>query len=111
VIATDEPTFSIQAQRVGDTVELVASGEVDLSSAPELRDAILTAVGGGNATIVLDLERVSYLDSSGIHAIYDGISAAQQAGVVFVVAHPARHVMRVLEISLVTDVIEVRDPR
>jgi anti-anti-sigma factor len=46
------------------------SGEVDLSNAERIGEAILSAVPNQALSLILDLTAVDYLDSSGIQLIY-----------------------------------------
>ena len=48
--------FSVHDETVDDVTQVVAvAGEVDLYSAPELKEHILTAIEGGKTRIVVDL--------------------------------------------------------
>lgn len=50
-------------------VVVVVDGELDLCAAPEFEQS-LAAAGASNATaIVVDLERVSFMDSAGVHVL------------------------------------------
>jgi len=86
---------------------VVVSGEVDLSTAREFRDALLDAVARAAADIVVDMRDVGYLDSTGVHALLDAAEAARGADVALRVAHPQTAVRRVLELSGVTDVVHI----
>jgi anti-sigma B factor antagonist len=76
--------MSSQLQSVAVTVDAVhehrvrvsVCGELDLSTAPKLADVLRHQVGLGH-DVLLDLSAVSFIDSSGLHAI---ISAARAAG-------------------------------
>ena len=46
------------------------SGEIDMSNAEELREALTGAIPNGAHALVLDLSAINYLDSAGIHLIY-----------------------------------------
>ena len=52
---------------VGSTV--VLCGEVDISTAPMMEKAMFDCIDQGNETLVVDFERVTYFDSSGIQAL------------------------------------------
>jgi anti-sigma B factor antagonist len=54
----------------GDVVLANVSGEVDLSNATQIFDAIGERTANTALGVVLDLSRVDYLDSAGIHLIY-----------------------------------------
>ncbi|MGZ4238832.1 MAG: STAS domain-containing protein [Solirubrobacteraceae bacterium] len=54
----------------GQVVVAKVTGEVDLSNATQLCDAIGEATDNTALGVVLDLVAVDYLDSAGIHLIY-----------------------------------------
>ncbi len=58
--------FDLREQVIVSTV----TGEVDLSNAAQICDAIGEATPNTALGAVLDLSRVDYLDSAGIHLIY-----------------------------------------
>lgn len=58
--------FDLREQVIVSTV----TGEVDLSNAEQICDAIGEATPNTALGAVLDLSRVDYLDSAGIHLIY-----------------------------------------
>ena len=49
----------------GSTVVEVA-GEIDVQSAPELRDCLHQTIDAGSRQLVLDLRQVEFIDSMGI---------------------------------------------
>jgi len=55
----------------GDVVVARVSGEIDLSNAGDVGDAIGRRLTNEALGLVLDLTDVDYLDSSGIHLIYE----------------------------------------
>ena len=54
----------------GQVVVATATGEVDLSNARQIYDAVGDATPNAALGVVLDLSRVDYLDSAGIHLVY-----------------------------------------
>jgi anti-anti-sigma factor len=73
-------------------------GELDLSSAPTLTDALGELETNGS--IVLDLQELTFIDSSGIHAIFTQAVAREGQ---LVLANPSEEVVRTLEIMGITD--------
>jgi anti-anti-sigma factor len=61
--------LSIRRWEVDGTRQLAVSGELDLAAAPELRDACSVPAQPDQHTVVLDLAGVTFIDSSGIHAL------------------------------------------
>jgi anti-sigma B factor antagonist len=48
---------------------LQAAGELDIASAPGLEHTLLHALESGASSIVLDLMRVSFIDSAGLQVL------------------------------------------
>lgn len=64
--------LQISAAWRGTQLILRVSGELDLCSAPYLRQALDEAAAQTPARVLLDLEGVSFIDVAGIRAILDG---------------------------------------
>jgi anti-anti-sigma factor len=63
--ATTEAAFSCAVQRRGQTSEIMLEGELDLAAKPLLDDAIASALETGPVdTVIVDLTRVSFADST-----------------------------------------------
>ena len=60
----------VQFDLRGDVVVAKVTGEIDLSNASQLCDAIGEGTANTALGVVLDLSAVDYLDSAGIHLIY-----------------------------------------
>jgi anti-sigma B factor antagonist len=74
------------------------SGEVDLSSASEVRRLILEHVAAGAATLV-NLAAVTYIDSSGIACLVEGHQAAKRKGSRFGLLQISEPVLSVLALA------------
>ena len=55
-------------------------GEIDLDSAPALREQLTALVDGGAGTVVADLTNTSFIDSTGLAALVAGNNRAKAAG-------------------------------
>ena len=90
-------------------VLVTVSGEVDMDTAAELEDTLLTAAGHASRTLplVLDLGGVGFLGSAGINAMITCHHRCSADGTSFVVAAPPRSVARVLRITAVDTVLTV----
>lgn len=80
-----------------------ATGEVDVSNASELRDALDAQLERGVQRIEVDLAEVPYIDSTGIGVLVAFAHKAQEAGVACAVRNPQRNVLRVLKMLDVLD--------
>jgi anti-sigma B factor antagonist len=59
-------------QEAGRTIIEVA-GEIDVYTAPKLRDRIADLVASGHHDLVIDLEGVEFLDSTGLGVLVGGL--------------------------------------
>lgn len=59
---------------------LEVQGEVDLYTSSQLRDGILRLTEEGENRIVIDLNNVSFMDSSGLGVLVAGLKRARERG-------------------------------
>lgn len=95
--------LSITTEKTQDRgLVVVAVGEVDVSCASELRDAIDAAFAGDAKAVTVDLAQVPYIDSTGIGVLVGAAHRAQELGKGFAAVNPQRNVRRVLDLLRVT---------
>ncbi|MFD4639225.1 STAS domain-containing protein [Lentzea sp. NPDC058436] len=75
---------------------LAVSGEVDMVSAPSLREALVNGLGDGG-TFVVDMTGVTFLGSAGLAVLVEAAKLAQQQDATLKVVATARAVTRPLE--------------
>jgi len=81
-------------------VRLELAGEVDMMVSAELTSAQLREIRDPVvAGLVVDLNQVTFLDSTGIAALVTGMRAARERGIPFTVTNPHRMVRTVLEVT------------
>jgi anti-sigma B factor antagonist len=83
---TDPAGLNILVREQGTTTVIELRGEWDLAGLPPMRQAISTALGGVPDCLVLDLSRLGFIDSSGLHATIEFTerSAAQNTRLVII---------------------------
>jgi anti-anti-sigma factor len=95
---TEHPNVTIGVQN--GVVVAGLSGEIDLSNAAEITDALLGGVPNEALGLVIDLSEVSYLDSAGVRMLAElDHRLGWRAQVLRVVAPEASRSRRVLEIA------------
>jgi anti-anti-sigma factor len=86
-------------------------GEIDGSNAAELRLALSERLPSASAGLILDLSRVTYLDSSGIHLLFElgrRLAARRQSLRLVVPANaPMRRVLELCAVEAVAPMDEV----
>ena len=89
-----------------DGVPVVAAPEeIDITNAPELRSALLEAAAHGHRTLVADLSRTQFCDSSGLHTLLAAHKRATAAGGDMLLVLPGNAVLRVFTITGVDRII------
>jgi anti-sigma B factor antagonist len=88
---------------------LSITGEVDVYSAPRLREKLVELVSQGHRQIVADLEKVDFLDSTGLGVLVGGLKRLRSHdGDLTLVCTQAR-ILKVFEITGLTTVFRVSD--
>jgi anti-sigma B factor antagonist len=102
--ATLELTVS---EHEGDTV-LRAAGELDVNTAPELREQLARLINDGVRRIVVDLTDVSFVDSTALSVLVSALKRLRQADGDLALASPNPSVRRVFEITGLTRLFPIR---
>lgn len=82
------------------------SGELDLSFSPEARRQILACVEDGGLVLV-ELAEVTYIDSSGIASLVEGLQAAKQRQLEFGLVNVSKSAMQVLRIARLDSIFAI----
>lgn len=84
-------------------------GELDIASAPQLEEQLSVAEAAGNSSLIVDLNRLDFIDSTGLSSLVRSSKRMEQAGVSFaLVCQPDRiEVHRVLEILGFDEVFKI----
>jgi anti-sigma B factor antagonist len=80
------------------TVLVVVEGEVDLCAAQEFEESLARAGASDAPSIVLDLDRVSFMDSAGVHVLLQ-FSISQQGRHRLTLTRGSPQVQRLLEVT------------
>ena len=102
--------LSITTVEEGEARRVLVVGEVDVSCADELRQAIDAQLGELSAgELVIDIAEVPYIDSTGIGVLVGAAHRAGEKGVTLAVARPQRNVARVLGLLGVQADLNIRE--
>jgi len=107
-------SMSYDVRRVGDVTILDIVGRIDISTArgsdtapKRLREVIRELAERGQTSIVLNLNYVTYIDSSGIGELVAAITTLRNRGGDLKVIHPNTVVQHVLALTRLENVVEV----
>jgi anti-anti-sigma factor len=89
------------------TAVVTAAGEIDLTNAEWLRDALLSALNAGASGLVVDLTATTFIDSAGVTALVRASRRASASDAVLRLAVTAPAVLRVLNLVGIDQLISV----
>jgi anti-sigma B factor antagonist len=79
-------------------IVIALDGEIDLETAPAVRKALLDHLKKGK-NLLIDLAQVSYIDSSGIASLVEGLQMARKQGHDLALVAVSQRAHRVLELA------------
>jgi anti-sigma B factor antagonist len=101
--------FDITVAEQGDWTVVSVSGEVDVATAPRLREEIVRAVSQGATQILVDLEAVDFLDSMGLGVLVGALKRVKSHGGEMAIVCTNERLLRIFEITGLQQVFDVRD--
>ena len=101
--------MEIESKERSGVVVLSINGEIDLYNAPELKEAIQSLVDEKKIKVVVNLDRVSYVDSSGIGALISSFSNLKKQGGSLRICNVAGSVRKVFELTKLTAFFHIDD--
>jgi len=101
--------FRIEEQVDAVPPVIAVSGEIDVATAPQLRECLHRVIAQGESTIVLDLLEVTFLDSTALGVLVGGLKRCRELGgdLHIVVADP--RIVKIFEITGLTNVFTIVD--
>ncbi len=66
-------SLKFHTEQRGNVAVIRIDGDVDLYSSPQLRKEILKLVAGPEARLLVNLDAVTYMDSSGLATLIEGL--------------------------------------
>lgn len=106
--ADDPITLSLSTPDDKQAV-IEVGGEVDMVTSPHLRSAVLDQFAAGTELVVLDLDDVTFLGTSGLAVLIEMREAAHAAGVELRLVCTARRVLRPLSIAGLVPLFDIHD--
>ena len=101
---------TIHAREVGQVTILDIRGRLTLGDEiGQLRDAVRNLVAEGNKKIILNLEHVDYLDSSGVGELVGCFTTVRNAGGELKLLKLSQKVHDVLNVTKLYTVFDIRD--
>lgn len=94
-------SYAIRSKRID------VRGEVDMNSAPKLREKIQAALAAKPQVIILNLSEVTRMDSAGVAVLVEGIQWARKEKIILSLQEVSKAAQAVLEVARVDKLFQV----
>jgi len=98
-MAHQSPTFIEIDRPEQGIVVLAPSTDIDMSRSPELRSIIRQEMGAGVHKMIVDLDEVHYMDSSGLATLVEAMRNASNSKTKLVLCNMNQKVSAIFEIA------------
>lgn len=95
---TKKPFKATQQEKDG-TIIVRLAGDLDLAAAPELRSNLEHVINRTDAALVLDVEQLTYIDSTGIGIIVSVVKVRDEMKAPFIVRNIPASIRRLFDIT------------
>jgi anti-sigma B factor antagonist len=100
------PVADFQVDTSAETAVLRISGEVDISTAPQLRERLQQL---DSRRVVVDLSAMTFIDSTGLGVLVGAFKRLREGGGDLVLRAPTRSTRKVLELTGLSQVVTIED--
>jgi len=107
--APTAPPFRYDIVQIDDRAEVAVRGELDLDNSPGLLRDVLANMELPISAVTLDLERVTYVDSSGLGTLVAAKHRADQRGIAFTLVGVSPQTRRIFEITDLAEMFGIAD--
>ncbi|MEO6700986.1 MAG: STAS domain-containing protein [Jatrophihabitantaceae bacterium] len=99
--------LSLNERAVEQHLVIEVRGEVDVHTAPELRDRLIQALDAGNSSLVVDLSWLSFIDSTGLGALVAARNHANALGASLRLVCKTERLLKVFRITGLDEVFQI----
>lgn len=101
--------LSLNHRKEGTKTVLEVAGEVDVYTAPKLREKLVELVGEGHHHLVIDMTGVEFLDSTGLGVLVGGLKRVRGNDGSLVLVCTAERILKIFRITGLTKVFPIHD--
>lgn len=101
--------LDLKVHKQGDHAVLEVAGEIDVYTAPKLREKLIELVNEGSFHLVVDLERVDFLDSTGLGVLVGGLKRVRNHDGSLELVCTQDKILKIFRITGLTKVFPIHD--
>jgi len=99
--------LSLSTHDEGEHTVVVVVGEIDVYTAPKLREQLIELVSNGNYQIIVDMEGVEFLDSTGLGVLVGGLKRVRAHEGSLRLVCTAERILKIFRITGLTKVFSI----
>jgi len=99
--------LTIDIEEKVSQVYMILTGEIDIYTAPKLKEKLNNLVSNKNADVIVDLQGVSYMDSTGLGTFVSGLKHAEESGSQLKLIKANDRLLRLFQVTGLDDIIDV----
>ena len=99
--------LSVTVEHIEERAVMVVAGEVEYATAPMLRNALAEIARSRPVVLVIDLEDVTFMDSTGVSLLLQAKERCETDRSRLVLRRPSARVLRILDVSGLTALFEI----
>ena len=103
--------MDIKVEKVKDVSVVILEGEINVNNASELRAALKKLVDEGSRKISVDLENVSFIDSSGLAVLIEAVQNLEPLKGELRLCHVNASIQGIFRITKIHKLINIYDNR
>lgn len=94
-------------EQIDGGVYLALTGDIDLSRSPQLRQCLLEIARTKPGRLIIDLEKVPYMDSSGVATLVEALQSLRKSGGKMILCSLQTKVRSIFEIARLDMVFKI----
>jgi anti-sigma B factor antagonist len=105
----DPVDLSLTTRTEGDRTVVTVGGEIDVYTAPKLREQLVDLVNAGQYHLVVDMEQVEFLDSTGLGVLVGGLKRVRAHDGSLRLVCTQERIVKIFRITGLTKVFPIHD--
>ena len=101
--------LSLETRAAGGFTVVEVAGEIDVYTAPKLRECLVELVNSGRHNLVVDMEKVEFLDSTGLGVLVGGLKRVRAHDGSLDLVCTQERILKIFRITGLTKVFGIHD--
>jgi anti-sigma B factor antagonist len=101
--------LALTARSIADRTVLEVGGEIDVYTAPSLREKVISLVDTGTTMLIVDLSHVEFLDSTGLGVLVGALRRMRGIHGSFSIVCDQERLLKIFRITALDSVLTIHD--